>query len=816
MNVRQRTLLSCAVATVLGVNANVLAQDTKPRSVLEEVIVTAQKREETLQDTPVAVTAFTGEIRDVLGINSVADLADFTPGLAQSTTQDRISLRGIGRLTNNYGSDPGVATYSDGVYTASTTEAGKPQIFVDRVEVLRGPQGTLYGRNSIGGAINVISRRPTDTFESEVRLTAGSYDTMVAAASVSGPITDWLRYRAVGSHGGQNKGFFENVNNDRTEGNVNDDTWAEAQLEFNLGDSVEGWIKYTFVEWDQARRTGIEITPYDIAPLFNTGLFPNATYNGAQPAISPVNPLFTEQNPSLTDRRKYNTDTPFRALLTNTDIVSAELITHLGWADLKVVGGYQGYTYNQVNDFDTTNRFNYTVNNGPQVLSIFPTVEGFYQEDKEYNTAEVNLISTTDGPLQWIAGLYYYHEDVYNDLGVRAPNQPQLVSPLSAPSPVAPPGPSNPEHYLQIAGVQLVANARAAFGQIDYELGDHWKATLGVRYTEDDKRGQEFRTRVVYGFVSGNTVLPFAFYSENNRRRNLEGEWHATTGTAGIEWTPNDDTLAFAKYTRGYKSGGFNGGQFVEPIQNAYTDPEFIDAYELGLKQTLFERVVANLSVFYYDYQDLQVPLSVFDPVTNLNTAQFFNISDSELFGAELESVWAITDNLQWRLTYSYLDTEIKDESLCVTDPSDRLAQAVNAQPCTAAPVGGSRPQYLKGNSLQNSPESKIATNLNYTFIFPAGSFIVSGTWTYRDEIFSTVFTREHDRAPAYSETDFRLLWRDAKDRFTVIGYLQNAFDDEGYERASSSQSAWGVQSRTLHLTAPRTYGLELQYRFGN
>jgi len=192
MKVNHRTLLSCAVSSVLGFSASAaLAQESgRSASVLEEIIVTAQKRSQGLQEVPVAVSAFTSETRDLLGVNTIADLTDFTPGLSYATTLDRMSLRGVGRLTNNYGSDPGIATYSDGFYTASNVEAGKRPIHTERIEVLRGPQGTLYGRNSIGGALNVISKRPTDTWTGEVRAVAGNYDTQIFDSTLSKPLTD--------------------------------------------------------------------------------------------------------------------------------------------------------------------------------------------------------------------------------------------------------------------------------------------------------------------------------------------------------------------------------------------------------------------------------------------------------------------------------------------------------------------------------------------------------------------------------------------------------------------------------------------------
>ena len=185
MSMRNRMELRVAIAGILAMAAGAAAtaQESKaPETmVLEEIVVTAEKRRANLQDVPVAISAFTSETRDLIGITNIQDLTDFTPGLSYASTLDRMSLRGVGRLTNNYGSDPGIATYSDGFYTASNVEAGKAPMFTDRIEVLRGPQGTLYGRNSIGGALNVISKRPTETSQAEVRASAGNYDTQTYA-----------------------------------------------------------------------------------------------------------------------------------------------------------------------------------------------------------------------------------------------------------------------------------------------------------------------------------------------------------------------------------------------------------------------------------------------------------------------------------------------------------------------------------------------------------------------------------------------------------------------------------------------------------
>ncbi|HEY0438021.1 MAG TPA: TonB-dependent receptor plug domain-containing protein, partial [Phenylobacterium sp.] len=176
MNLKHHLMLGSALLVSLaagGVHAQSrptnAAAATAATNTIEELVVTAEKRAQSLQDVPVAITAFTSERRDLIGINTIADMTNFTPGLEYNQGNDRNTLRGVGRLTNVHAADISVAQYSDGIYTSSTVEAGKTPLFTDRVEVLRGPQGTLYGRNSIGGAINIISKRPTEDPYAEVR-----------------------------------------------------------------------------------------------------------------------------------------------------------------------------------------------------------------------------------------------------------------------------------------------------------------------------------------------------------------------------------------------------------------------------------------------------------------------------------------------------------------------------------------------------------------------------------------------------------------------------------------------------------------------
>src|SRR3990170_7163476 len=191
MNTHQQGMLSGVMGSLLCVGGIAHAQDTQQTrgSVLEEIVVTAEKREQSLQDVPVAVSAYTSVRRDLLGVNTIEDVARITPSLSY-TNNDRLSIRGFGRLTNAIGTDPSVALYSDGIFSNSMADSSTPSLFIERTEILRGPQGTLYGRNSIGGTLNVIAKRPSDELGGEARVSVGNYGSWRTDALVTGPVTE--------------------------------------------------------------------------------------------------------------------------------------------------------------------------------------------------------------------------------------------------------------------------------------------------------------------------------------------------------------------------------------------------------------------------------------------------------------------------------------------------------------------------------------------------------------------------------------------------------------------------------------------------
>src|SRR5882757_10586469 len=214
---------------------------------IAEIVVTAEKRAESLQTVPVAISAYTSKTRDLIGIETIQDMTNFTPGLAYTTSLDRAFIRGVGRETNNLSTNPGVATYSDGVYNSSVVAASGDAMFEDRIEVLRGPQGTLYGRNAIAGTINSISKRPTQELTAEVRAKFGNYGVHDFEVMVSGPITDTMRFKFGGYRNTQNDVYYRNLLNGKTEGSNlsrgNFFYW-EGQFEWDITPDLEFWMRF--------------------------------------------------------------------------------------------------------------------------------------------------------------------------------------------------------------------------------------------------------------------------------------------------------------------------------------------------------------------------------------------------------------------------------------------------------------------------------------------------------------------------------------------------------------------------------------------
>ena len=497
MSSKQRTLLSCAISGILGVSVASAADQSTRGSVLEEVIVTAEKREVNLQEVPVAVSAFTSETRDVLGVNTVEDLARFTPSVSYRN-DDRLAIRGVGRLTNAVGTDPAVALYSDGIFSTSMADTSTPSLFIERTEILRGPQGTLYGRNSVGGTINVISRRPSDEFDGEVRLSGGNYDYYRTDGLISGPFTDNFRYLIGGSMEKRDKGFIENIG-PGDDGATSDRWMVEAQLEADFGENVTARVRYTKFEWQDTYGVGntllSTISPFDTTTPYNSGLYYNSAFG------------YTGQNPAVSDPYVADANRTVVGTLNDHNRIHLDVTWDLGGATLKYLGGYQEYLYHTGSDSDETPRtglINIPVPAGgpgsmrldldgagpltpltfarPAYTATNVTTdrEGFYEESQRWWSNEINLTSNGEGAVQWIVGLYQYdttwdnpqHTTAHGDTGLLVPADGSTRNPLGMNGAI--------DGHLE-------GTSHAVFGQVDWTFADEW--TLTAR--RPVHRGQE-------------------------------------------------------------------------------------------------------------------------------------------------------------------------------------------------------------------------------------------------------------------------------------------------------------------------------------
>lgn len=813
---------------------------TEASGSLPEILVTAEKRSVNLQDVPLAVSAYTADRRQLLGVNTLQDLANFTPGLSYSAGNDRVFIRGVGRQTNTNGSDPGVATYTDGIYDSSTNSISATDFFVQRVEILRGPQGTLYGRNSIGGAINAISKRPTENVEAEVRGTLGNYDMYNLEASVSGPIMQGLRARLAGATYNQDRGYFKNSAGLSSEGGKGKRQYVELQLEADLGENVQAWGKVFTSSSDQTPRTLNSIGAYDAAQYPTGAIFPGSAYGYTTPGVIALDP--NPNNPGQTDIRRFSTDTTQRQRISNNFGVTGDVKWTLPGFDVRVLGGYQQYVLDLTQDLDGNSVKSYVAPLNPAFnicgfipgcgpVTVHPSQTFKARNDVSFGSGELNLTSNGSGPFQWVAGVYYYQETLAQQSHFAAPEQPQLQAPVN--------GPANPLGDFVYAASTLTTKSTAVFGQVDYRFADTLKFTGGVRYTHDTKSGTEAFRLLCFGcggftpdqygtstpalditssqisilpakgVVSAVAIDPVTGIAT----RGLSDTWNAVTGTAAIEWQPDRDTLAFARYSRGYKAGGFNAGGISELPE---TNAEFINAYELGYKRTIGSRLRLNLAGYYYDYRGLQVPLTVTKP-GGANLTQFFNLAKSRSYGAEIEAAWQATTALQLNLSYAIARSKV-NQACCFVDGQDPTAVQPGAQP-SGPIIGGQQPQGLQGSELPETPRNKVAFNAIYSLDFSPGTLALSGSYVWRDSSYANIFNRPYNRTPSFDQVDLRAVWTDKEDRYRVIAYVKNVFDTIGYNGASglllaSPPAAAATVAQSYALTPPRTFGVQLQVRF--
>jgi iron complex outermembrane receptor protein len=892
--------LSGASALTLAVLANLhgaparAADAAVEETGLTEIVVTAEKRAENLEVVPASISAFTSKTLDLQGIASVQDLTNYAPGLYYTTYDNRPYIRGIGRNTDNLAVESGVAVYVDGIYNGAnaSTILQSSSLFVDEIQVLRGPQNTLFGRNADGGMIDYISKRPTSDFQGEVRTGYDNYHKAFVEGAVSGPINDAMRYRFGANYTNQNgKGFYTNLNGvdeggDVAQGGNGTSYHIEGQLEGNVGSSFDWWTKLATSDYDVSYHTETLLGPLDTRE-FPVPLFPNANFGtcalpggagGLGCAGNPdtiVSVLAGKNtiagNPSATGTGTFDSGFQSQSKQQSNWIFATHLTFHADAFDVKYLGGYQKFSYDLTAPWTNSQGVSsgilgYTLQ-GPaaptptcgfffgatnlagcsQNLVVNSAHNNFtFDEYEQFFSNELNIASTGQGPLQWIGGLYQFHEKYTQPINVNSPDQAQLATPYSIVALAGLgellPAPANPSRSAYNEYTALAENSYGVFGQIDWQASSQFKFTTGVRYSYDKKSGDQTFRIMAFNFegaglgvntFGANTpafdITPVAttcngqsyrgtgacfFNAAGAAQTSLDDHWDAVTGTAGVSWTPATDILAYAKYSRGYKAGGFNSGtNAIDPE----TAKETVDAFEVGYKETFGKTFQANVATFYYDYKNDQQPLGELDPTTKVINTIIVNIPVVHTYGAELETIWNPITDLDIVLNYAYLHATISSTNgVCYQDAADPLALAPGAN--TSGCPAGTGLQNLVGEKLPASPLNKVALNAIYTLHFNPGSLALSGTYVWRDRTYDDVFNRSYNLAPSYALLNLRAIWTDSANRYNVILYANNITNKIAQDASAglgvTNPGPAQVIDPLVSYIPPRVYGVELRYRF--
>ena len=768
-------LFSFTFLLVFLVSFNLSSNDL----VLDEVIVTAEKRTESLQDVSKAVTALSSDDLERKNIIDFVGLSAIAPGVTVAKNEGYktiISIRGVGDETNqNAIAAPSVALHMDGIFIASKFSLRTDFIDLERIEVLRGPQGTLFGQNSTGGTVNVISTLPSfDETAGKVDLTLGDYDLTKARGAVNIPLSNNIatRFSWVST---DHDGFSENLENGQDLDDASHTSLRSDWL-FDLSDtsSLRLFAQYFEAENNGAAMKGLDDPTPDPRQL---------------------------RQDTLSD---YELSSEVFAGIFNSD---------LGFANLKILASMQEDDIYVVRDNDRHN-FGDVHLDGP--MKGFPYNRAEFRPETslvETTTFEINLISNEPlfGSVDWILGAFYFDHEIENNIyevkDVNNNKQASLMDGQFTPYTHAPVCATNPFEGICFAAYDaelgFVSEAypsresQSLYGQATVNLNDTARVVFGLRYTED-----EFSSDVTNFF--------------GLQKYLIQDELDETTGRLAFEMDMNEDTMVYVSYTKGFKPGGSNL-TFGYPMDNEgfgaapapqlifpFFDSEMIDAYELGMKSDFLDgRMRANISAFSYDYENLQFQST--DP--DIYRGGVANIPKSEMKGVELELIGIISESWSMDLRVAYLDTEITSSYEALDNLKAELYFFGEE------PTRYSLRENIQGNSLAKSPELTANLGIEYISDTKYGLLTTTAEWIYRGDFQQRVFNNPFvDQVNSYSVLNLTASLDLVDDQWGLDFMILNAGDKDGMN--SSMTDVFGVAGTGIEYIPPRQYMGRLSYSF--
>lgn len=716
---------------------------------IEEIVVSAQKREQNLQDVSIAIAAFTGDEVSALGFREPSDIAVMVPNVTAvnvfGNSQTNFSIRGIGLNDIAPNSNSPAAVHLDEVYLSYGIMLNFGLFDVDRVEVLKGPQGTLYGRNTTGGAVNIFSRRPGPDPEAEIKASFGNYDNLEFEGFVNAPINDKVAVRLSAFMRRQWDGPWHNVYLGVDRGEIEKygarfQIAAELSETFDINLKIHGGSEDSDVPDYTAIPSGDGMGGY-------CGAFFDGSLKGGEPDCFG---FMGEQKPN---------DDPFETFAgqaSRLDIESIGGVLTMNWDT--GVG-----TLTSISAFEHLDRYLVEDADGfPQQI-----VDEYFDSNIDQYSQELRLASDNEGPFNWIVGAYWEKDTL---------DVPRVeVKSFEA-------------RGIGVNNIfQQKGETFAGFAHTEYLLTEQLRLIAGLRYTWEERK------------FDGGTWLTSGSPDVNDdpadlaiqlSQKSAQKSFEDVSGKIGLDFMPNEDTLLYASFSKGFKSGGYNGNLAFADEGIAQFDEEILYSYEVGSKLRMAGgRVIWNTAAFYYDYNDIQLVgnFEIIGPgnvPTNLITLN--NLADARTYGVESEVWWRPTEELDVKLAAAYLDTKL-----------------TNPKPGNEA---------LDGNELANAPEFSMSGLVRYEKpVSESLNGMAQIDFQYQGETFSNISNIPVVALDDYWVFNARLGLLNEDAGWKVEAYARNIFDKE---YANYSVELGSTRRVLRHYGYPRTYGLQFTYHW--
>lgn len=752
-----RRLLPLAVVATFTSAVPAAGNAQQRSSVLEEVIVTAQKREQSADDVGVAISAFTGAQMESLNFSTAADVAAQAPNVeirrhfvGRGLTTN-LFVRGVGNTDLNNGAESPVAAFVDEFYLISSSTVDFALFDMNRVEVLKGPQGTLFGRNATGGAFAFVTERPGDEFEAYLEGTVGNYNTLNGEVRLNIPVSDDLKLRFSAYHDSHD-GFTENNFPEQDDFRESGFNAFRAQALYQVTENWESLLKF-----ESGKAEG-NLVGDNLRPMMKSGddvVFTDFTLTGL-PADS--DPFDTSHNSKDWASNKVD-----HVLWTNTwsnDTFAFTSIT-----------GYMEQDYRITEDCDA---------------SALPVCNYGSTFDSEHYSQEFRWSGQADN-LNWTLGVYYMNQEAGGGYKLNVFNG--FIDPTVSNLGI-----------LQDSAFETDVTTYALFGQLEYALSETLTLIGGLRVQKDEKDFEQIDVQELVLVDDLNFKGPQSFTSENiqpigvviggnNFSPATAGELtelneDGVSGTLQLNWMPNDSSLYYASFRRGIKAGGFNVGVVPMglPAENWGYDQEVLHAYELGAKLTFPEAALqVNAATFYYDYDDYQA-------LSFQNLGQFFVNRPGDIMGAELEVRANPVAGLDIVAGVSLLDTEVKDVQRGV------LVSTV------------------KDREMGEAPDMTWNLVVRYEHQIPSGYLSYQVDGNYVDERYADILNQTAATLDSYTVWGANLTYTSSSEAFFARLWAKNLTDEEvaTYRIEITDILNYGQDN----FMEPRTYGLTVGYRF--